>query len=46
MCGLAPFLGGDSEAVLTRLLGVDGADYRRLVEEGVVSFAPTQLRGG
>lgn len=46
MRGLAPFLGGDSEAVLTGLLGVDGADYRRLVEEGVVSFAPTQLRGG
>jgi crotonobetainyl-CoA:carnitine CoA-transferase CaiB-like acyl-CoA transferase len=46
MRGLAPFLGGDSERVLIGLLGVEDAAYRRLVDDGVVSFAPTQLRGG
>jgi len=46
MRGLAPFLGGDSETVLTGLLGVRDEEYRRLIDEGVVSFAPTQLRGG
>jgi crotonobetainyl-CoA:carnitine CoA-transferase CaiB-like acyl-CoA transferase len=46
MRGLAPFLGGNSEWVLVGLLGVEDADYRRLIDEGVVSFAPTQLRGG
>ena len=46
MRGLAPFLGGDSERVLTGLLGVEDAAYRRLIDDGVVSFAPTQLRGG
>ena len=46
MRGLAPFLGGDSERVLAGLLGVEDAAYRRLIEDGVVGFAPTQLRGG
>jgi crotonobetainyl-CoA:carnitine CoA-transferase CaiB-like acyl-CoA transferase len=46
MRGLAPFLGGDSERVLVGLLDVDAAAYQRLIEDGVVSFAPTQLRGG
>jgi len=46
MRGLAPFLGGDSEAILTGLLDVNDEDYRRLIDAGVVSFAPTQLRGG
>ena len=46
MRGLAPFLGGDSERVLVGLLGVEGEAYRRLIDQGVVSFAPTQLRGG
>ena len=46
MRGLAPFLGGDSERVLVGLLGVEEVDYRRLIDEGIVSFAPTQLRGG
>jgi crotonobetainyl-CoA:carnitine CoA-transferase CaiB-like acyl-CoA transferase len=46
MRGLAPFLGGDSEKVLVGLLGVEDNRYRRLIDEGVVSFAPTQLRGG
>jgi crotonobetainyl-CoA:carnitine CoA-transferase CaiB-like acyl-CoA transferase len=45
MRGLAPLLGGDSERVLVGLLGVEDAVYRRLIDEGVVSFAPTQLRG-
>jgi crotonobetainyl-CoA:carnitine CoA-transferase CaiB-like acyl-CoA transferase len=46
MRGLAPLLGGDSERVLVGLLGVEDAVYRRLIDDGVVSFAPTQLRGG
>jgi crotonobetainyl-CoA:carnitine CoA-transferase CaiB-like acyl-CoA transferase len=46
MRGLAPLLGGDSERVLVGLLGVQDAVYRRLIDDGVVSFVPTQLRGG
>ncbi len=46
MRGLAPFLGGDSERVWVDLLGLAKADYRRLIDTGVVSFAPTSLRGG
>lgn len=45
MRGLAPFLGGDSADVLGRLAGVDEAGFARLLDSGVVSFAPTVLRG-
>jgi crotonobetainyl-CoA:carnitine CoA-transferase CaiB-like acyl-CoA transferase len=43
--GLAPYLGGDSEQVLTELLGVPAQQYERLLEKAVVSLKPTQLRG-
>ena len=43
--GNAPFLGGDSEQVLRDLVGVDGARFAALLESGVVSLKPTQLRG-
>jgi crotonobetainyl-CoA:carnitine CoA-transferase CaiB-like acyl-CoA transferase len=33
--GAAPRLGADTEAVLTRILGLDAAEVARLVEEGV-----------
>ena len=46
MRGLAPLLGGDSERVLVGLLGIEDAVYRRLIDDGVVSFVPTQLRRG
>ena len=44
MRGLAPFLGGDSEAVLTTLTGCSAAAFRQLLSDGVVSLVPTQLR--
>jgi hypothetical protein len=44
MRGLAPFLGGDSEAVLTTLTECSAATFRQLLSDGVVSLAPTQLR--
>ena len=44
--GPAPFLGGDSEAVLKELLGVADETYDDLLAMGVVSLRPTQLRGG
>ncbi len=44
MRGLAPFLGGDSEAVLTTTMGRSAAEFRQLLNAGVVSLAPTQLR--
>jgi crotonobetainyl-CoA:carnitine CoA-transferase CaiB-like acyl-CoA transferase len=44
MRGLAPFLGGDSEAVLKALPGVDDDRYARLLADETVSLAPTQLR--
>jgi crotonobetainyl-CoA:carnitine CoA-transferase CaiB-like acyl-CoA transferase len=46
MRGLAPFLGGDSERILTILAGVGAEAFDQLVAEGLVSFAPTELRAG
>ncbi len=46
MRGLAPFLGGDSEAVLTAIMGRSEAEFRQLLADGVVGLAPTQLRQG
>lgn len=43
--GPAPLLGGDTEAVLARINGLDAAGFRSLVEAGVVSLRPTSLRG-
>jgi crotonobetainyl-CoA:carnitine CoA-transferase CaiB-like acyl-CoA transferase len=45
MRGVAPFLGGESEAVLMGLASIDGARYAQLLADGVVSLKPTQLRG-
>ncbi|MEM7187986.1 MAG: CoA transferase [Pseudomonadota bacterium] len=42
--GSAPFLGGESERVLTGLLGVSETDYTALLDKGVVSLSPTALR--
>ncbi len=44
MRGLAPFLGGDSEAVLTSIMGRSSEEFRQLLTDCVVSLAPTQLR--
>lgn len=44
MRGLAPFLGGDTEAVLTAIVEWDAAEFQQLLTDGVVSLAPTQLR--
>jgi hypothetical protein len=44
MRGLAPFLGGDSEAVLKALPGVDDDRYARLLADETVSLVPTKLR--
>jgi crotonobetainyl-CoA:carnitine CoA-transferase CaiB-like acyl-CoA transferase len=44
MRGLAPFLGGDSEAVLTAITGCSTAEFRQFLTDGVVSLVPTQLR--
>jgi crotonobetainyl-CoA:carnitine CoA-transferase CaiB-like acyl-CoA transferase len=44
MRGLAPFLGGDSEAVLKALPGVDDDRYARLLADEIVSLVPTKLR--
>ncbi len=44
MRGLAPFLGGDSEVVLTTLLERKPDKFRQLLTDGVVSLSPTQLR--
>ena len=44
MRGLAPFLGGDSEALLTTIAGCSTAAFRQLLADGVVSLAPTNLR--
>ena len=46
MRGLAPTLGGDTEALLSHLEGIDAAGFARLLDEGIVSLAPTQLRKG
>ena len=46
MRGLAPTLGGDSEQVLTDLAAVSDKRFADLLTAGVVSLAPTQLRGG
>lgn len=43
--GLAPFLGGDSQQVLTDILRVSPAGYTDLLAKTVVSLKPTQLRG-
>ncbi len=43
--GPAPLLGGDTEAILARIHGLDAAGFRSLVEAGVVSLHPTSLRG-
>ena len=44
MRGLAPFLGADSRQVLSRYAAVDDAAFQRLLEEGIVSLEPTELR--
>lgn len=44
MRGLAPALGGDSEAVLTGIMGRSIDEFHQLIDDGVVSLAPTQLR--
>ncbi len=44
MRGVAPFLGGDSEALLMTLAGCSTAEFQQLLADGVVSLAPTQLR--
>ncbi len=44
MRGLAPFLGGDSETVLTAIMGRSIDEFRQLLADGVVSLTPTQLR--
>ncbi|ETX00793.1 MAG: hypothetical protein ETSY1_09900 [Candidatus Entotheonella factor] len=44
MRGLAPFLGSDTEAVLTTIMGRDAAEFDQLLTDGVASLAPTQLR--
>ncbi|MGD9865278.1 MAG: CoA transferase [Pseudodonghicola sp.] len=43
--GVAPFLGGDTQAVMTGLLGADAATYGALLDSGVISLQPTSLRG-
>lgn len=43
--GLAPFLGGDSEQVLTEILKVSPTRYADLLAKTIVSLKPTQLRG-
>jgi crotonobetainyl-CoA:carnitine CoA-transferase CaiB-like acyl-CoA transferase len=45
MRGLAPFLGGDSEAALTSIVGIEQSEFQQLLDTGVVSLTPTQLRG-
>ncbi len=44
MRGLAPFLGGDSEAVLTAITGCSTPEFRQFLTDGLVSLVPTQLR--
>lgn len=43
--GDAPFLGGDSRAVLAGWLGLGADRIEALIRSGVVSFRPTSLRG-
>lgn len=43
--GPAPLLGGDSEAVLAQIIGLDATGFQALREAGVVSLRPTSLRG-
>lgn len=43
--GFAPYLGGDSEQVLTGILGVSPERYQDLLSKAIVSLKPTQLRG-
>ena len=42
--GVAPYLGGDTKDVLSRILGLGNKDYELLLEAGVVSLQPTKLR--
>ena len=42
--GPAPFLGGDSEAILTSIAGCSRAEFLKLLSDGIVSLAPTQLK--
>jgi len=44
MRGLAPFLGADSRDVLSRDAAVNDAAFQGLLDEGIVSLEPTQLR--
>lgn len=43
--GVAPFLGGDSHAVATGLLGLSEDSHAALLARGVISLRPTSLRG-
>jgi crotonobetainyl-CoA:carnitine CoA-transferase CaiB-like acyl-CoA transferase len=44
MRGLAPFLGGDSEALLSAITGCSSAEFQQFLSDDLVSLAPTQLR--